>query len=76
MNKVIPDLFADRILSTHKTDLLFEGFPTKCNSYLGPLSTDCYKTIWKSIGCSEEGRDWPDNLPQFELDALNTLNLR
>ena len=53
----------------------FLVFPEGCQTYNGPQVDDCYVTIWKETGCTEQGHQYPGNLTAVELEFLDRLNL-
>ena len=40
-----------------------------------PYSMECMITIWKEVGCFEEGTAYPAKLPPVETQQLDELNL-
>ena len=58
------------------TRLNFLVFPEGCTFYRGPHSMECYRTIWKNIGCLESGWKHPDNFTGAYNFSLSVLNLQ
>ena len=44
---------------------MFVDFPFGCQNFKGPHPLQCYRSIWKKIGCIEEGLQFP-----YLLDIL------
>ena len=55
---------------------LFLGFPYECQQYRGPHYQSCVATIWREIGCVEEGWKHPTNLTADQWGVLNNMDLR
>jgi len=42
---------------------------------LGPYTKNCFKAVWKDVGCLEEGEESPSNYLSFERrEMLNGLS--
>jgi len=42
----------------------------------GPHNLDCMKNVWKKVGCTENGYDWPDSLTVNEIAVFEPLSLK
>jgi len=51
-------------------------FPDGCNTYSGPHSTKCLATMWKDVGCSEMGQEYPERSDSKAAFVLFNLNIR
>ena len=51
------------------------AFPEECVYYLGPQPVLCYATIWKRVGCLEEGLFYPQVAPRAQISIWDSLTL-
>ena len=69
-------MFMVATVKTSKTVLFFTVFPQHCVSYVGPHSTQCLTSLWKSAGCVKTGLRYPGKLTEKVQEHLKKLNLR
>jgi len=56
--------------------MIFLEFPYGCQHYRGPHSPACVVTIWREVGCVDDGWKHPSNLTTEQWDILNNMDLR
>jgi len=50
--------------------------PEDCIDTQGPHSKECLSSLWKLIGCVEEGQGYPEKMTDATFKVLSSLSLR
>ena len=62
---------------THAAAKIYiSDFPPNCSSYKGAHEPECYSSIWKLVGCRDDGLAAPHRLSPQGLKLLDRLNLK
>ena len=51
-------------------------FPLGCKTYRGPHDCECFRTMWKNVGCLETGWGFANNLTDQQRNFLDTKTIR
>ena len=64
-------VWSNNFLSHNKVKLMtfFAEFPEGCTSFKGPHSLKCRRKLWLDVGCTIEGRKFPQKDLNADLDS-------